>query len=502
MLRETMTECGRVRGIPAADPRITAYKGIPFAAPPVGELRWRAPRPAQKWEGVRDCARFAPISMQETPGEDPNAFYSREWHVDPDIPMSEDCLYLNVWTPAKSAEERLPVMVWIFGGGMTCGYPAEMEFDGERLARRGVVLVSVNYRVNSFGLLAHPELTAEARSEGAPPANLALQDQRAAILWVRRNIHAFGGDPECITVFGQSAGGRSTWAQVASPLNRGLFRRAIAQSGGLTGDFARYPALGEAESRGEAFLKHLGVSTIAEARALDAREVLDKTLSWDGPRWSPVLDGVFLPEDPCDAILHGRQNDVELLCGNTANEGSFPMGDTLEEFLPNARRLWKDDFDRMMALAGIRTDEDIQRYYRSRAFHPFEVGNHFAARCWERQGRKPAWLYRFDPEMPGDHAGSFHSSELWFVFETLAKCWRPFEGKHYDLARQMCNYWTNFARTGDPNGPDHNGKPMPYWPPCTAENGESVMLLDDAPHAVCPEADELFAFELSRQERT
>ena len=371
MLRETMTECGRVRGIPAADPRITAYRGIPFAAPPVGELRWRAPRPAQKWEGVRDCARFAPISMQETPGEDPNAFYSREWHVDPDIPMSEDCLYLNVWTPAKSAEERLPVMVWIFGGGMTCGYPAEMEFDGERLARRGVVLVSVNYRVNSFGLLAHPELTAEARAEGTPPANLALQDQRAGIQWVRRNIHAFGGNPDCITVFGHSAGGRSTWAQVTSPLNRGLFRRAIAQSGGLTGDFARYPSLQEAEARGEAFLRHLGVSSIAEARALDARTLLDKTLSWKGPRWSPVLDGTFLQEDPCDAILHGRQNDVELMCGNTADEGAFRFGNTLEEFLPNARRLWKDDYDRMIDLAGIRTDEDIERYYHARAFHPF-----------------------------------------------------------------------------------------------------------------------------------
>ena len=279
------------------------------------------------------------------------------------------------------------------------------------------------------------------------------------------------------------------------------FRRAIAQSGGLTGDFARYPSLQEAEARGEAFLRHLGVSSIAEARALDARTLLDKTLSWKGPRWSPVLDGTFLQEDPCDAILHGRQNDVELMCGNTADEGAFRFGNTLEEFLPNARRLWKDDYDRMIDLAGIRTDEDIERYYHARAFHPFEVGNHFAARCWERQGRKPAWLYRFNPEIPGDHAGSFHSSELWFVFETLAKCWRPFEGKHYDLARQMCNYWTNFARTGDPNGPDHNGSPMPLWPPCTAENGESVMLLDDAPHAICPETDALFAFEVSRHER-
>ena len=173
-----------MRGIPAADPRITAFKGIPFAAPPVGENRWRAPQPVVPWEGERYCAEFAPIAMQEIPGRNPDNIYTREWHVDPDIPMDEDCLYLNVWTPAKTAEERLPVFVWYFGGGLQVGYPAEMEFDGERLARRGIVVVTINYRVNVFGFLAHPQITAE---QPDAPANFGHLDQQAATRWVKRN---------------------------------------------------------------------------------------------------------------------------------------------------------------------------------------------------------------------------------------------------------------------------------------------------------------------------
>ena len=174
MLRTTKTENGSVRGMPAGNPRITVYRGIPFAAPPVGKLRWRAPQPAANWAGVRDCLEFAPISMQGTPGENPDELYAREWHVDPQIPMDEDCLYLNIWTPAVTGDEKLPVFVWYFGGGFQCGYTAEMEFDGERLARRGMVVVTVNYRVNVFGFFAHPELTAEAPDA---PANFGLLDQ-------------------------------------------------------------------------------------------------------------------------------------------------------------------------------------------------------------------------------------------------------------------------------------------------------------------------------------
>ena len=207
MIKETRVENGVVRGVAAADPRIISYKGIPFAAPPVGALRWKAPQPAADWQGVLDCTRFAPISVQCKPGTDPDNIYTREWNVDPDIPMSEDSLYLNVWTPAKTTEERLPVFVWYFGGGLVEGNTAEMEFNGERLARRGIVVVTINYRLNVFGFLAHPELTAENPDF---PTNFGHLDQIFGLQWVKRNIAAFGGDPNNITIGGQSAGGKCT----------------------------------------------------------------------------------------------------------------------------------------------------------------------------------------------------------------------------------------------------------------------------------------------------
>ncbi|MBR5108689.1 MAG: carboxylesterase family protein [Clostridia bacterium] len=500
MLRETKTENGWVRGIPAADPRITAFKGLPFAAPPVGDLRWRAPQPAADWEGVLDCARFGPISMQETPGLG-GGFYDKEWHVDPDIPMDEDCLYLNVWTPAKAADEKLPVMVWIFGGGMACGYPAEMEFDGERIARRGVILVSVNYRLNAFGFLAHPELTKEAAAHGEIGLNFGLLDQQAGIRWVKRNIAAFGGDPENITVFGQSAGGRSTWMQVTSPANRGLFQKAIVQSGALDSGIATYPDLGQAETEGQDFLKDLGVHSIAEARALPAKEVLKKALACRPFRWGPIIDGKFLPVSPVKAFALHLENDVALMAGDTADEvrGLRPAPDA-EAFRVKMAARYGDDWPEFDRLTNVKDEESLQRYYESPAFNTFEIGNHYAAAKRLECGGKPVYLYRFNPDIPGDNAGSFHSSDLWFVFETLAKCWRPFRGAHYDLARRMCNYWTNFAKNGDPNGPDSDGRPMPDWQPVSG-SAWNVMMLGNEQFTAREAADPVLAFEMDRLDR-
>lgn len=494
MLRQTRTESGLVRGIPAADPRITAFKGIPFAAPPVRENRWRAPQPAEPWEGVRDCARFGPISMQETPGVS-GGFYDREWHVDPDIPMDEDCLYLNVWTPAKTDQERLPVMVWIFGGGMTCGYTAEMEFDGERIARRGVVLVSVNYRLNAFGFLAHPELTKEAGEDVG--TNFGLLDQRAGIAWVKRNIAAFGGDSENITVFGQSAGGRSTWMQVVSPMNRGLFRRAIVQSGALDAGIARYPDLPTAEAAGEAFLSRLGVRTIAEARALSARDVLEKALTNTTYRWGPVIDGRFLPGTPAEIITAHLENDVDLMAGNTPDEvkGLRPVRDWTQ-FQEKMEPVYGPWWEKLDSLTHVHSAEELEAFYHSVGFNTFEIGNHYVAQKRAEQGKK-TYLYRFCPAIPGDDAGAFHSSDLWFVFETLAKCWRPFRGEHYDLARRMCTYWTNFARTGDPNGLDNDVQPLPDWVP-SGKDGWKVMRLNESPETLTETADPILALEMER----
>ncbi len=496
MLRQTKTENGQVRGIPSSDPLVTVYRGIPFAAPPVGELRWRAPQPASDWAGVRICDTFGPISMQETPGVVPH-FYTKEWYVDPETPMSEDCLYLNVWTPAREAGERLPVMIWFFGGGMTAGNTAEYEFDGERIAKRGVVMVSVNYRLNAFGFLAHRELTAEGDAHGEPGTNFGLLDQHAGIRWVKRNIGHFGGDPDNITIFGQSAGGRATWMQIASPANKGLFGKAIVQSGGLGGGITNYPRREDMELCGETYLEYLGVRSIAEARKIPANELMRKTLAYRGHRWGPNIDGKFLPVSPMQAVASGRINDVRLLIGCTADEAQgFRMGEDMDTFTARAKKAYGADYDTFIRISGVDSREKLAAYYASPAFSIFEKGNSFAVWHFDAQGRPPVYLYRFSPDIPGeDHAGAFHSSDLWFVFETLQKCWRPFQGRHYDLARVMCNYWTNFARSGDPNGPDNDGAPMPVWTPARIGDWH-VQSLSDKIRDLSGEIDPLLRFEI------
>lgn len=500
MLRQTITENGAVRGVAASDPKVTVFRGIPFAQPPVGELRWRAPQPAKSWSGVRICDSFGPPSMQEEPNDE-NAFYTKEFYVTPDVPMDEDCLYLNVWTPAVHADEKLPVMVWIFGGGMSVGYTSEPEFDGTRMARRGVVFVSVNYRLNSFGFLCHPELTKEGREHCECGTNFGLLDQSAGLQWVQRNIANFGGDPDNVTLFGQSAGGRCVWMHITAPSDRGLFHRAILQSAGMGGGITRYPDLKTAEADGIRFLEYLGVSSIKEARQLPAALLRDKTLTFTGHRWGPVIDGCYLPEAPLTAVASGRAHDVSLLMGSTPRDpDGFRLGSNVEGFQQRARMIYGEDYETFSALSGIHDEASLLSYYDSPAFSTFEIGNAYVAKKWLEHGRKPVYLYRFNPEIPGDNAGSFHSSDLWFVFETLANCWRPFEGKHYDLARRMCQYWVNFAASGDPNGQDHNGQALPTWQPST-EQDQHVLFFGDEITSVNDAPDKLMTFELTRLER-
>ena len=484
MLRIAKTENGWVKGIPAADPRVTAFKGIPFAAPPVGELRWKGPQPAEDWEGVRECYTFGPIAMQKYPGLDPDNIYTREWNVDPDLVMSEDCLQLNIWTPAKSADEKLPVMVWFYGGGLQEGHPSEMEFDGERIARRGVILVSVNYRVNIFGFFAHPEITATA--EDKCYTNFGSYDQRYGVLWVKRNIAAFGGDPDNITIFGQSAGGRSTLFQLISPLNdTDHIKRGISMSsGGISmGGAYGYPTLAEAEANGVEFFKYLGVSSLAEAKEIDAFTIRDKMLEFMDEkhvRWGFNIDGVFVDDDPVRMMADNRRLQVPLICGHTTGD----MGDMF------GRARTKEDIrDQIISMVG---EEDAKEVLDAAGYDSADLdglkdalkinNQRFGIELLHMNGADHGlteYFYSFGPEIPGwDNPGAFHSSDLWFIFETLAKCWRPFQAKHYDLARLMCNYWTNFAKTGDPNGNDADGTPMPVWEKFTNENPRSIMFED------------------------
>ena len=458
MLREVEVENGRLRGIPSADPRVTIFKGVPYAAPPVGKNRWRAPQPAENWEGVREAYTFAPISIQDQPGIGDDV-YCKEWHVDKDIPMDEDCLYLNVWTPANSTDEKLPVLVWFFGGAFQWGYTPEMEFDGERLARRGIIVVSVNYRLALMGFFAHPEITKECPDA---PANFGLLDQQAGLHWVYRNIASFGGDPEKITIAGQSAGGGSTLQQLTCEANKHIVKGAVIMSGmidmeGQKGDIFKPIDLSEAEKRGEEFFDFIGVKSLEEARAMDAFKLRDLYAEFspmefapDSPpdmskKMFPIMDGKNYVGDPLKRMAAGECPDVPIMTGYTSDEFTFDGVNTVK------RSIYKS-LD-----AALSADK-------------------------EKGYNRDFYCYCFDPDIPGeDNPGTFHSVDLWFWFESISKCWRPFRGRHYDLARQMANYFANFVKTGNPNGMDDDGTAMPEWRKYDSENKTEMVMTKDGP---------------------
>jgi len=433
MLRITKTENGTVRGLPGSDPRITVFKGIPFAAPPIGKNRWKAPQPCPDWEGTLDAFEFGPISMQDTPGIG-GGLYDREWHVDPDIPNSEDCLYLNIWTPAKKATEALPVLVWIYGGGFQWGYTAEMEFNGEALAKRGVIVVSIAYRLAAFGFMAHPSITKESPDA---PSNFGLLDQKAALSWVKRNIAFFGGDPDKITIAGQSAGGGSVMHQLACRDNFDIIKGAAIFSGIIRlpkaeDDIFNPLDLSQAEALGEEFFACLGVKDLAEARSLSGKEILEgyNRFVKGHRRMFPIIDGSFCTADPVEKFIKGECADVPVISGNTTDEFSEAGVNMVERSVKSA-------------FLDAQKNRPDQRFY----------------------------YYRFDPDIPGDghkgdaYPGTFHSCDLWFFFNTLGKCHRPYKGRHFDLAGSMCDYFANFIKTGDPNPSGTDNKPLPKWDP-------------------------------------
>ena len=433
MLRIVNTKLGKIEGIPAADPRITAFKGIPFAKAPVGDLRFHAPLPAEKWEGTLKAWNFAPIAVQPTPYYNPDDLYCREWSVDKDIPMSEDCLYLNVWTPAKSAEEKLPVYVWIHGGGFQTGFTAEMEFDGERIARRGIIVVTVAYRLNMFGFMCHPEITKENPSA---PANHGLLDQRMAMQWVKDNIEAFGGDSDNITIGGQSAGGGSVLNQILFG-TQGIYKRAVCNSGMfyMPGNNIMTPrTLKDAEKLGEDFFNFCGAKNLADMRKFTTAELRQKWDEYGGHNksiqtWLPVKDDLFIKDEFFSALQKNQVKTLPMMIGYTTDEFTFAP---------------KEGGPKINA---VKTAIDMYRNITAK-----------------NGSKEETYCYQFDVDIPGwDNPGKFHSVDLWFWFETLAKCWRPFTGKYYDVSRQMCNYLCNFIKCGNPNGKDCDGSDLPEW---------------------------------------
>ena len=436
-IREAYVEGGLVRGIRAGNPVYTVFKGIPYAAPPVGTLRWKAPQPVVPWEGTRLCCEYGNIAEQTIRYGEP--LYGREFFENID-PRGEDCLYLNIWTPAKSAEDKLPVLFWIHGGGFFGGSGSEPEFDGEGFCRRGVILVTINYRLGAIGFLAHPELSAE--NDRGVSGNYGLLDQIAAFHWVRNNIAAFGGDPDRITVAGQSAGARSVQCLMTSALCKDELAGAIIQSTADVGPgrFGKAPTLAEAEQQGIQFMKNFGCADIQQLRQIPAAELMaSQTLAFSGMRFGPITDGYVQEEASGMAILEGRYPDIPYICGNTGDEGGL---DSLDLF--------------------------------SRIHQVLSAGNMAFCENHERLGRKPVYAYNFSHPLPGDEMGAFHAGELWYEFETLNRCWRPFTGVDYDIAVTMASYFANFVKRGDPNG-----EGLPVWEGYTAGKRQCMNLSEE-----------------------
>jgi para-nitrobenzyl esterase len=432
---------------------LTIYKGIPFAAPPVGDLRWRAPEPAAKWEGVRQATKFAPAPMQ---GGNPASG------------KSEDCLYLNVWTPAKSAKEKIPVLVWIYGGGFSFGSTSEPGYSGEMLAKKGVVLVSIAYRVGQLGFLAHPELSAENPNHVS--GNYGLLDQIAALKWIQKNISSFGGDPKKVTIFGESAGGISVSMLCASPLAKGLFHGAISQSGGSFGPtrVTTFPGenmktLTQAEADGKTYAQKVGVVSITELRKIEA-DKLPLGMGMGGG-W-PITDGYVIPDDQHKLYEAGKYNDTPILIGYNSDEGaSFSREKTPLQYVTGVKTRYGKFTDVLIKAYPVgensvpKTARDL---IRDAAFgwHTWSW-----ARLQSQKGKSKVFFYYFDqhPDYPNDSPrngfGSTHGQEVAYVFQHLDPSNPQTSKSDLVISQAMGDYWTNFAKYGDPNG-----KGVPAWP--------------------------------------
>jgi para-nitrobenzyl esterase len=466
---QVKTEQGIVQG--TIEDSLRVFKGIPFAAPPVGDLRWKAPQPAQKWDGIKMTTEFAPAAMQG--GNPPSG-------------KSEDCLYLNVWTPAMSANEKIPVMVYIYGGGFSGGSTSESWISGEKLAKKGVVLVTIAYRVNQFGFLAHPELSAENPNHVS--GNYGILDQIAALQWVKKNIAAFGGDPSKVTIFGESAGAISVSMLCASPLAKGLFSGAISQSGGSFGPTrpTTYPGenmktLAQAEKDGEAYLQKAGVASIAELRKIEA----DKVPSGFGMSggW-PIVDGYVIPDDQHKLYEAGKYNDVPVLIGYNSDEGaSFTWVKSAEDFVSAIKTRYGKFADALMEAYPLDSGNVVGKTARDLSRDAAFGWQTWAwANLQAKTGKSKVFYYHFDQHpaypigSPRYGYGSPHAQDVSYVFQHLDTSNPEMTQSDFDLSEAMATYWTNFAKYGHPNG---NG--VPEWPAFSPEKPDVMYLTGPTP---------------------
>jgi len=470
---QAQTTDGTIEGVVSADDLVRTFKGIPFAAPPLGALRWRPPQPVVPWTGVLRTIDYGPRPMQ-------GPIYSDM--VFHDAGPSEDCLYLNLWRP-EHAEGKLPVMVWIFGGGFAAGSTSEPRQDGGNLCKKGVLVVSINYRLGVFGYLALPELSKEASYGGS--GDYGLMDQVAGLQWVKRNIASFGGDPDNVTIFGESAGSMSVSALVSSPLAKGLFNRAIGESGSFFGDHDHLNTLAEAEASGTAFAAEVGRPSLAALRAAPAQELIAAAIKHPVEKFWPDVDGYFLPADCATLTAAGEQSHVALLAGWNLDEQGYDeyfkgAPPTLADYISIARAKFGGEADAFLKAYPATTDAEAQR-----AAKDFQGDQFMAYGTWHwlemQRATSGARTYRYEFDLPlplpedakpGTEPTASHSWEIQYVFRVLSSKHLPWRPEDHALSEQMSSYWTNFAKTGNPNGPG-----LPFWPAYEAADGNQVMHL-------------------------
>ncbi len=451
------TESGLVQGV--EENGVLVFKGIPFAAPPVGPRRWRAPEPPEPWSGVKSAKRFSPICMQR-------GAYPED---SPPEPMDEDCLYLNIWVPPGARTEKLPVMVWIHGGGLINGSASTPLYAGDALSQRGVIVVTANYRLGALGFLAHPDLTQESAHRVS--GNYGLLDQLAALNWVKRNIGSFGGDPDNVTVFGQSSGSISISVLTASPLARGLFARAIGQSGGLFEPIDAAPEfkLAGAEQVGVAFGERRDAPSAQALRALPASEIVAARFN---PQ--PNIDGYLLHETPYETFAHGRQNNVDVLVGSNKDEGLYFLSGREISRATLSDELKRDFPTFIVSLIGPKAPADDKA--ARKAFVDFESDMRFGWNMWAwarnhaASGKGRTYYYRFT-RTPPDDEGASHGVEMQYVFDHLDIKPLAWTDEDRRIAQTIGSYWTNFAKTGDPNS-----EGSPAWPEFTPSNQTAMII--------------------------
>lgn len=451
------TKNGTVLGVVNNSKTVVAFKGIPYAAPPVGDLRWREPQPPLSWDGIRDASKFCASCMQNRAFNWlPERPYPEEFLVQDSI--SEDCLYLNIWTPAQNASDNLGVFVYIHGGGFGEGSGSIDVYDGEEMAKKGIIVITINYRLGALGFLAHPELTAESPNHVS--GNYGLLDQIAALKWIRENISAFGGNPNRVTICGQSAGSSAVNSLVSSPLAKGLFQRAITQSG--SSYTRRSPGimnnLGNAEKTGLEFAKRKGASSIAELRSMSASDIIAEDNIQPALSFRETIDGYFLTDDVLNTIARGNQNDTPFMTGMDRDELNY-SGEKSKTFF---------------ALYPLGPDGDTAKAVKVAAQEQSRLNAFLFMEHRAKTANTNGYIYYFDQAIPWPdypQFGAYHTSEVLYIFRNFKKLDRPWTAVDTIVSEIMSSYWVNFVQNGDPNG-----QGLPEWKAFNA-NDKSVMQL-------------------------